>query len=124
MKNFLIVLLLLTAAPAWAQGKAGTDTLTIRTNAVCDMCVKTIETELVYEKGVNAVKVDLEHNLIRVAINEKKTDVAKVRTAITKLGYAADDLLPDMAAREKLPDCCKKEGCGLPVAPAPMEQKN
>lgn len=124
MKNFLIALLLLTGAPTWAQGKAGTDTLTIRTNAVCDMCVKTIETELVYEKGVSAVKVDLEHNLIRVAINEKKTDVEKVRKAITELGYAADDLLPDMAAREKLPDCCKKEGCGLPVAPAPIERKN
>lgn len=124
MKNILIAMLLLASAPAWAQAKPGTDTLTIHTNAVCDMCVKTIETELVYEKGVSAVNVDLEHNLIRVAINEKKTDVEKVRKAITKLGYAADDLLPDMAAREKLPDCCKKEGCGLPVAPAPMEQKN
>ncbi len=124
MKNLLIAILLLTVLPALAQGRAGTDTLAIRTNAVCDMCVKTIETELVYEKGVSAVKVDLEHSLIRVAINEKKTDVEKVRKAITELGYAADDLLPDMAAREKLPDCCKKEGCGLPVAPAPIERKN
>ena len=124
MKRFLFLLLPFLAVPLLRAQDDKNAQVDVHTNAVCDMCVKTIETELVYEKGVSAVKVDLEHSLIRVAINEKKTDVEKVRKAITELGYAADDLLPDMAAREKLPDCCKKEGCGLPVAPAPIERKN
>ncbi len=94
----------------------------VRTNAVCDMCVRTIETEMLYEKGVKEVHVDLEANMIHVSVDPKKTDVQKVRTAISKLGYSADDLGPDMAAREKLPDCCKKEGCGLPHTTP--EQKN
>lgn len=123
MKNILIMTLSLFAFTAAAQNEKNIDTLAIRTNAVCDMCVKTIETELVYEKGVKAVTVDLEHNIIRVAVDPRKTDRERVRTAVTKLGYAADDRLPDMAAREKLPTCCKKEGCGLPAHTEP-EQKN
>lgn len=121
MKNFLITLLMLVGLSAYAESKRGPDTLAIHTNAVCDMCVKTIESELIYEKGVKVVKVDLEHNIIRVVIDAKKTNLEKVRGAIVELGYAADDQLPDMAAREKLPDCCKKDGCGLP--PAPPEEK-
>ena len=120
MKNLLITILMLAGTALHAQGKVGPDALVIRTNAVCDMCEKTIETELLYEKGVKAVDVDLEQNIIRVEVDRKKTDVEKIRKAITKLGYSADDQLPDMAAREKLPDCCKKEGCGMPV----FEKKN
>ena len=68
--------------------------------------------------------VDLETNLITVKIDPKKTDVVKVRTAIAKLGYTADEVAPDMAAREKLPACCKNEGCGLPMSPVAPEPKN
>ncbi len=117
----LLILPLLVGARLSAQDPKLTD-IAVRTNAVCDMCVKTIETEMLYEKGVKSVQVDLDSNLIHVSIDPKKTDVAKVRAAISKLGYSADDLGPDMVAREKLPDCCKKEGCGLPHATP--EQKN
>ena len=112
---FLVVTRLFAQDPKLAH-------LDVRTNAVCDMCVKTIETEMLYEKGVKSVHVDLDSNLIHVTVDPRKTDVEKVRTAISKLGYSADDVGPDMAAREKLPDCCKKEGCGMP--PAKPEQKN
>ena len=99
-------------------------TTTVRIDGDCPMCEKTIETELVYERGVKAVDVDLERNTILVSIDPKKTDREKVRTSVTKLGYSADGIQPDMAAREKLPDCCKKEGCGLPAHPVHPEQKN
>ena len=36
---------------------------------VCDMCEKTIETELIYEKGVRSVEVDLAANIIHVAVS-------------------------------------------------------
>lgn len=124
MKHLLTALLLITSTTTWAQKKGEPVELTIRTNAVCDMCEKTIETELLYEKGVKAVDVDLETNLITVKVDPKKTDVAKVRTAIAKLGYTADEVAPDIAAREKLPACCKNEGCGLPAPPVAPEQKN
>lgn len=124
MKHLLTALLLIASATTWAQKKGEPVSLIIRTNAVCDMCETTIETELLYEKGVKAVDVDLETNTINVKVDAKKTDLLKVRTAITKLGYAADDMEPDMAAREKLPACCKKEGCGLKTPTAAPEEKN
>ena len=122
MNRLLLLLMpLLLATRLFAQDPKLAH-LDVRTNAVCDMCVRTIETEMLYEKGVKSVHVDLDSNLIHVTVDPRKTDVEKVRTAISKLGYSADDVGPDMAAREKLPDCCKKEGCGMP--PAKPEQKN
>jgi periplasmic mercuric ion binding protein len=122
MNRLLLLLMPLLVATRLCAQDPKLAHLAVRTNAVCDMCEKTIETELLYEKGVKSVDVDLEANIIHVSVDPKKTDVMKVRTAISKLGYSADDVGPDMAAREKLPDCCKKEGCGMP--PAKPEQKN
>ncbi len=122
MKRFLLLLLPLLIAARLSAQYPKLAYIDVRTNAVCDMCVKTIETEMLYEKGVKEVHVDLEANLIHVAVDAKKTNVEKVRAAISKLGYSADDVGPNMAAREKLPDCCKKEGCGMP--PATPELKN
>jgi copper chaperone CopZ len=89
----------------------------VKSTTICDMCEKTIETELIYEKGVKKVEVDLEKAIVHVEYDAKKTSPAAIRTAITKLGYQADDLPADEAAWKKLPACCKNEGCGKP-APA------
>ncbi len=114
MKRLLLLMLILLSARAWSQDQETLTDLTIHTNAVCDMCRETIEKELIYEKGVRMVTLDLDSNVIRVKIDPKRTDVAKVRVAVTKLGYAADSLPPDPKARLALPACCQKEGCGLP----------
>ena len=131
MKNLLrttAVLLLLVAAKTHAQD-VNNDKFTgldIHTNAVCDMCQNTIQTEMLYVKGVQAVKVDLTANIIHVDYKASKTDPDKLRHAVAKLGYMADDLMPDPEARKALPACCQKEGCGMPgenkgevEAPAP-----
>jgi copper chaperone CopZ len=114
MKRLLLLTLILLSARAWSQDPEALVNIAIRTNAVCDMCRETIEKELIYEKGVRMVTLDLDSNVIRVQIDPKRTDVAKVRVAVTKLGYAADSLPPDAKARLELPACCQKEGCGLP----------
>ncbi len=107
---------------ATAQEKNGVTRVDIHTNAVCDMCERTLETELLYEKGVKHVDVDLATNIIHLDVDAKKTDIVKLRHAVSQLGYAADDLLPDAKAREHLPDCCRKEGCGLPASPEAPKQ--
>lgn len=121
MKNLLrtgVFLLLLVAGRTQAQDadQSNYASLDIHSNAVCDMCQNTIQTEMLYVKGVQAVKVDLETNTIHVDYKAKKTDPDKLRQAVAKLGYMADNLMPDPEARKALPDCCQKEGCGLPGA--------
>jgi len=39
-----------------------------------------------------------------------KTSPEKIRTAVSKIGYDADDVVADPKAYEKLPECCKKDG--------------
>ncbi len=115
MRNILLPLLLLISSWLQAQHKGDHTSVDIRSNTVCDMCKKTIETEMLYVKGVKAVTVDLATSSIHVDYDERKTDPVKLRTAVAKLGYAADELPPDMKAREELPECCKAEGCGMPA---------
>jgi periplasmic mercuric ion binding protein len=58
------------------------------------------------------VKLDLETGIVSVEYVPKKTSPDAIRTALTKLGYYADDIPGDEKAFRDLPDCCQKEGCG------------
>lgn len=92
--------------------KPGLGTLTIQSSAICDMCERTIETELIYEKGVKKVDVDLRTATVMVEFDSKKSDPAQLRAALVKLGYSADGTPGNAEAFANLPLCCQKEGCG------------
>lgn len=121
MKHILSILLAICTLGAFAQststspdGKSAS--IAIQSTAICDMCEKTIETELVYTKGVKKVDVDLTTAAVNVIYDPRKTDADKLRAALTKLGYSANGTPGDAAAFAKLPQCCQNEGCGkLPV---------
>lgn len=114
MKHTLSIFLFMLGlgGSTMAQDKKNVEHLDIRTSTVCDMCVTTIEENLIYEKGVKSVDVDLAKNNIHVEYDPKKTTPVAIRTAVTKLGYYADDLPGDEKAFKDLPACCQKEGCG------------
>lgn len=122
MKHTIILALLLTCAALPAQdAPAGRSTdkklahLDIHTSTVCDMCEQTIEENLIYEKGVKSVNVDLAMSEIHVTYDPRKNSPEDLRRAVSKLGYMADDIPGDEAAFRKLPACCQKEGCGRPA---------
>lgn len=119
MKNLLMIpaFLLLTAGSSLAQdgSKDKLAMLDIHTNAVCNDCKERIESEMLYAKGVRSVSVDLDKETIHVEYKAGKTDPAKLREAVAKIGYLADDVQPDASARAALPDCCKKGGCDMPA---------
>ncbi|HYD90851.1 MAG TPA: heavy metal-associated domain-containing protein [Flavobacterium sp.] len=107
---FILVLCSTTAA---AQQKA-TQTAVIKTAIYCDHCKACetcgpqIEKKLLKEKGVQMVTLDETAMTIKVVYNSKKTDLDKIKTAISKLGYDADDVKADVAAYDALDGCCKK----------------
>ncbi len=113
--------LLLGAGSTYSQENHGKfASVDIRTNAVCDQCKHRIETEMLYVKGVQAVRVDLDKETIHVDYKAGKTDPAKLREAISQIGYLADDVQPDPKARVALPSCCqmtKDEHDAPPPAP-------
>jgi len=81
----------------------------IKTSAVCGSCKTRIEKNLAYEKGVTGVTLDLETKIVIVTYKPDKTDPDKLRLAISKIGYDADNVPADPVAYEKLPPCCKKD---------------
>jgi len=123
MKYPILIALLLSTAmvnaqgtDAHGQGDRKVAHLDIHTSTVCDMCEQTIEENLIYEKGVKKVNVDLAKSEIHVEYDPKKNTPDGLRKAVAKLGYMADDIPGDEAAFKKLPLCCQKEGCGkMPV---------
>ena len=108
MKTIKITLILVMIGIA-ARAQNASDTVRIQTSAICDQCKDRIENDLSFEKGVKTVKLDLESKIVTVIYNPRKTDVQKIREAITKIGYDADTLKADLKSFNKLPQCCKHE---------------
>jgi mercuric ion binding protein len=98
---------------AYAQDLASID---IKTSSQCEMCKDRLESNIGLEQGVKTVTLNLETKILSVKYNNKKTSPDKLRLAVSKLGYDADDVAADAVAYEKLPACCKKPvkktGCG------------
>jgi mercuric ion binding protein len=115
IKTILIAFtLLLFSNAAFAQQQKTVQTAVIKTAIYCDHC-KACETcgdrlqkVLLKEKGVQMITLDEKAMTIKVVYNSKKTDLPAIKTAISKLGYDADDVKADAAAYETLDGCCKK----------------
>ncbi|MBT9393877.1 heavy-metal-associated domain-containing protein [Hymenobacter sp. NST-14] len=117
MKFFASLLLsgglLLTSAGAFAQTAAktkgpATETLQLKTSAVCDMCKARLEKSLAYEKGVQQASLDVPSKVLTVTYRPDKTTPEALRSAVQKTGYDANDQTADARAYERLPECCKK----------------
>ncbi|GAB3226792.1 hypothetical protein GCM10027346_09460 [Hymenobacter seoulensis] len=113
--SFLLTLSLLLASvtsfaqasKAKAKGPA-TETVQLKTSAVCDMCKARLEKAMAYEKGVQEAKLDVPSQILTVTYRPEKTTAEALRTAVQKTGYDADDQTADARAYDRLPDCCKK----------------
>ena len=111
MKLFLFVFAFFIFSSSHAQKN---QKAVIKTQIHCDHC-KECETcgELFSQKmykieGVKMYELDTDKNQITVYYNSKKTDLPAIRTAISKLGYDADDVAADPKAYELLDGCCKE----------------
>lgn len=107
MKKLLIFIL---AIAFTSLVNAQTDTLVVKTSALCDECKERIEHDLSFQKGVKSNVVNLDTKEVTVVYNSAKTDPQKIRVAITKIGYDADTLKADQKAFNKLPLCCREPG--------------
>lgn len=119
MKITIILLFALWAVQASAQHEPDAH-LDIVSSTVCDMCERTIEENLIYEKGVQKVDVDLATSTVHITYRTGRNTPEGLRAALVKLGYSADGVPGDAKAFAKLPACCQKEGCGrLPTEGKP-----
>jgi mercuric ion binding protein len=111
MKKQLLTLLIIMVALFTAEAQTSdpnTAEIKIKTSATCGMCKETIEKYMAFEKGVKRSDLDVASKVLTVTYNPKKTSPEKIRLAVSKSGYDADDVKADPKAYNKLEDCCKK----------------
>ena len=111
---FAFICILWSASTAFAQNPKKIEDVVIKTNIVCSHCKKCetcgqlFKSGLTNLKGVKNYQLDEKAMTIKVTYQPKKTTVEKIRMAISKLGYDADDVKADPAGYAKLDSCCKK----------------
>ena len=113
MRNKIIIALLsILTINSWGQ----TETVKIATSAQCigDCCKERIEEEMQFTKGVTAVNLDVESQVLTVTFKIKKTNLDKIKRAISLIGYDADEIIADIKAHDKLPKCCQNPYFGTP----------
>ncbi len=66
------------------------ETVTFDTNLHCKNCVKKVQENIAFEKGVKDLDVSLEKQTITVKYDPAKTSVDSLARAVRKLGYNAD----------------------------------
>ena len=59
-------------------------------NMDCENCVKTIEKNIAYEKGVSDLKCDLKTKTVEVTYNTEKTTEKKLIAAFKKINFTAE----------------------------------
>ena len=104
--NVLLIALLMVSG-TYAQNSKFEE-IKIKTSSQCNMCKETIEETLAFEKGVKSSNVEVKEQIVTVKYKKSKTSPEKIRAAISKAGYDADDVAADPKAYSKLPACCKK----------------
>ncbi len=110
-KLILLALMAVVTLGAYAQ----TQSVTIQTNASlkCQKCVNRFKENVPFFKGVKDYTYDESTAKLTIKYDSKKTNPDQLRKEVSKLGYNADSVKADPAAREKLPACCKGGGsCG------------
>ena len=110
MKKIIIVIFSILTMNAWAQK----ETVKIETSAQCEMCKERIEEEMQFTKGVTAANLDVESQILTITFKSKKTNLDKIKRAISLIGYDADEILADEKAHNKLPKCCQNPDFGKP----------
>lgn len=114
MKNYknitfsVIALLLMIFSGNKTMAQSDLTELKIKSSVVCDMCKETIEKYMAFEKGVKKTVVDVAAKTVTVSYYPAKTSPEKIRAAIAKSGYDADDVPANTKAYKKLDACCKK----------------
>ena len=72
------------------DAKKKTQTVSFKTSIHCKNCVKKVQDNIAFEKGVKDLKVSLEDKVVTISYDPSKTDEAALAKALEKLGYTAE----------------------------------
>ena len=61
----------------------------------CENCVRKIQDNIAFEKGVKALDVSLDSRTVSIEYDPEKTDADTLAAAIEKLGYEVKEISPE-----------------------------
>lgn len=110
IKSFLsaLSLILVLSAGLSAAEKQKSETITIKTSAICESCKARLEKSLKATEGVEEAILNLNNKKMKIKYDPSKTNPDKLREAIANTGYDADDVKKNPKAYDGLPMCCQK----------------
>lgn len=88
----------LAAAPVFVGNQAAEvkksayKTVTFNVSMHCQKCVKKINDNVSFEKGVKDLSVSLDRKTVTLTYDPSKTDVPKLKAALEKLGYQVSEV--------------------------------
>lgn len=108
----VIALAAITLTGLYAQNRRATsENVKFDVNMTCGDCVKKIEKNIAFERGVTDMNVDLASRTVNLTYNTRRTDVNKLQAGFAKIGYTAT------VASEKDPRaCCSGTTAAAPAA--------
>lgn len=74
----------------------------------CETCGQNFDANMLKIKGVKMYELDEKNMTLTLYYNARKTNLLAIKTAISKMGFDADEVKADLVAYEKLDGCCKK----------------
>jgi len=86
--SVLFLILVLTTGIGWAQTpkkQTKKEVVRVKLDDMCDHCVKKIDGNIAFEKGVTALDYDRPNNTVNVTYRTDKTDTTKLRKAFEKV---------------------------------------
>lgn len=87
IKYTLSALMLSAAAICSAKAPDAQLVMSVTPRMTCANCVKKIESNIRFEKGVKKVKCDLEKQTITITYDAQKTDSTALFKGVQKIGY-------------------------------------
>jgi len=108
MKYLFAALFVICSTVSFSQTKA-VETKKIKTpQALCEACKTRIEAYLNRYDGILSVNVNYRKGETTVKYLTDRVNIETIKTAISNVGYDADDVLANEQAYNRLPKTCKK----------------
>lgn len=79
--------------PSKKKKKGEVKEVTFRVHLHCENCVKKVQENIAFEKGVKDLKVSLDDQTVALKYDAAKTSEATLKAAIEKLGYPVSGVL-------------------------------
>ncbi|UAY51001.1 heavy-metal-associated domain-containing protein [Ferruginibacter albus] len=110
MKKITFFILLLAFVQIGKAQQNTTAKIVIKTPmAVCEYCKSKIEAYIGGEYGVVSVNVDIKKQTTTVVYITDRTNDENLKTALSNLGFDADDVPAEPTAMRYLAQCCQKK---------------